>query len=307
MPRGLDRWWQGLKRTRERVETGWRRLVGLKVTPEFWDGLEETLYQADLGPVTVEALLTRLRDRIRSDRPFTEPALQDLLAEEMVRLLPPDVADPWRLPSTRPQVWVVLGVNGSGKTTSAGKLAAQFHRRGHSVLLGAADTFRAAAAEQLTAWGERAGVPVLQQGPGADPAAVAFDTAQAARNRGIDLAVIDTAGRLHTKTPLMQELGKVVRVLDRACPGAPHETLLVLDATMGQNAIRQAELFQGVGATGIILTKLDGTAKGGMVLAIHEQLNLPVRWIGLGETADDLEPFQRDAFVSALLGRDGDR
>ena len=300
---GRGRWWQGLRRTRDRVETGWRRLVGLRVSEEFWDVLEETLYQADLGPITVEAVMERLRVRLREDRPVSEAALHDLLREELLALLPPDDPDPWHLPPDRPQVWVVLGVNGSGKTTSVGKLAGQFHGRGARVVMGAADTFRAAAAEQLAGWSQRVDVPVLQQGPGADPAAVAFDTVQAAGNRDMDLAIIDTAGRLHTKTPLMQELGKIVRVLDRAHAGAPHHTLLVLDATMGQNAIRQAELFQGVGATGIILTKLDGTAKGGMVLAIHRELGLPVRWIGLGEQPEDMEPFRREAFVDALLGR----
>lgn len=301
---GRTRWWQGLRRTRDRVETGWRKLVGLRVTQEFWDLLEEALYQADVGPATVEAMVARLHERVREDRPLSEEAVQQLLRAELLELLPADAADPWALPVGRPQVWVVLGVNGSGKTTSVGKLAGQFHRRGHRVLMGAADTFRAAAAEQLAGWARRVDVPLLQQGPGADPAAVAFDTVQAAVSRGMDLALIDTAGRLHTKAPLMQELGKIVKVLDRAHPGAPHETLLVLDATMGQNALRQAELFQGVGATGIILTKLDGTAKGGMVLAIHRELGLPVRWIGLGEQVDDLEPFRREAFVDALMGQD---
>ena len=296
------RWWQGLRRTRDRVEMGWRRLVGLRVSEEFWNVLEEALYQADLGPATVDAIMERLRMRLREDRPLSEAAVRDLLREELLGLLPPDDPDPWHLPPDRPQVWVVLGVNGSGKTTSVGKLAGQFRARGARVLMGAADTFRAAAAEQLEGWSQRVQVPVLQQEAGADPAAVAFDTVRAAVSRGLDLAIIDTAGRLHTKTPLMQELGKIVRVLDRAHAGAPQQTLLVLDATMGQNAIRQAEMFQGVGATGIILTKLDGTAKGGMVLAIYHEVGLPVRWIGLGEQAEDLEPFRREAFVDALLG-----
>ncbi len=296
------RWWQGLRRTRDRVEMGWRRLVGLRVSEEFWDVLEEALYQADLGPATVNVIMERLRTRLREDRPLSEAAVRDLLREEVLALLPPDDPDPWRLPPDRPQVWVVLGVNGSGKTTSVGKLAGQFRGRGARVVMGAADTFRAAAPEQLEGWSRRVQVPVLRQEAGADPAAVAFDTVQAAVSRGLDLAIIDTAGRLHTKTPLMQELGKIVRVLDRAHAGAPQQTLLVLDATMGQNAIRQAEMFRGVGVTGIILTKLDGTAKGGMVLAIYHELGLPVRWIGLGEQAEDLEPFRREAFVDALLG-----
>lgn len=301
----LNRFWQGLKRTRDQVGGHWRRLVGLKVSPEFWDELEQTLYEADLGAVTVDHLVNRLKNRLAADRPVNLDQLRTLLYEEMMSLLPDDPEDPWHLATERPQVWIVVGVNGTGKTTSVAKLAWQFKNRGQKVLLGAADTFRAAATEQITVWAGRIGVDVVRQEPGADPAAVAFDTVAAARNRGMDLAIIDTAGRLHTKTPLMQELGKITRVVGRELAGAPHEIYLVLDATTGQNGIQQARVFsEAVGPSGIILTKLDGTAKGGVVFAIQQLLGIPVRWVGVGETSEDLIPFKREDFVRAVLGQD---
>jgi fused signal recognition particle receptor len=303
VPGFFNRFWQGLQGTREQVGGQLRRLLGRSVGPEFFEELEEQLYLADLGPDAVEHLLARARERLRTDRPIDEEALLGLLAEEMAALLPDDVADPWTLPPERPQVWVIVGVNGTGKTTTVGKLAAAFGRRGARVVIGAADTFRAAAVEQLAVWADRAGAQLIQQAPGADPAAVAFDAVAAARRRGADLVLVDTAGRLHTKAPLMQELGKVVRVIGREYPGAPHQRLLVLDATTGQNGLIQARQFaDAAGADGIVLTKLDSTAKGGVVLAIQQQMRLPVRWVGMGEQVDDLVPFRRQDFVRALVG-----
>jgi fused signal recognition particle receptor len=304
MPAFLERFWQGLKGTRDQMGQRWRQLVGRTVSPEFWDALEEQLYLADVGPEAVERILDRGRRRFQADRPVDEAALLGLLEEEMVGLLPEDDPDPWALTGDRPNVWLIVGVNGAGKTTSVGKLAASFQARGQRVLIGAADTFRAAANEQLEIWARRAGVDLVQQAPGADPAAVAFDTVAAARRRGVDLALIDTAGRLHTKTPLMQELAKITRVVARECPGAPHRTLLVVDATTGQNGVTQARQFaDAAGADGLILTKLDGTAKGGVALAIQQQLGIPVRWVGLGEGVGDLIPFSREDYVAAVLGR----
>jgi fused signal recognition particle receptor len=203
----------------------------------------------------------------------------------------------------RPAVALVVGVNGSGKTTTCGKLAWRLHQDGRSVLLGAGDTFRAAAIEQLERWGERLGVPVVSQGPGADPSAVAFDAVKAAQARGSDILIMDTAGRLHTKSNLMAELAKVKRVIGRQYPGAPHEVLLVLDATTGQNGIAQARVFhEGLGLTGLVLTKLDGTAKGGIVIRIYRELGVPIKLVGTGEKPEDLAPFDPDAYVDALVG-----
>lgn len=304
MPGFLDRFWQGLKGTRDQMGQRWRQLVGRTVSPEFWDALEEQLYLADLGPDAVERILEQGRRRFHADRPVDEAALLTLLEDEMTRLLPEDDPDPWSLSTERPNVWLILGVNGAGKTTSVGKLAAGFQRRGRRVLIGAADTFRAAANEQLEIWARRAGVDLVQQAPGADPAAVAFDAVAAGKRRGADLVLIDTAGRLHTKTPLMQELSKIARVVGRETPGAPQRTLLVVDATTGQNGVMQARQFSdAAGADGIILTKLDGTAKGGVALAIQRELGLPVRWVGLGEGVEDLIPFSREDYVAAVLGR----
>jgi len=303
----LERFRAGLERTRAQVETRWKKLVGLKVSPEFWDELEASLYAADLGPATVEAVVERLKARMAQDRPVSLEALRALLAAELAELLTPDDPDPLALGPTRPHVVLVIGVNGTGKTTTVAKLAAQHLARRRRVILGAADTFRAAAVEQLAAWAQRLGVEVVRQAPGADPAAVAFDTVQAARARGAEVALIDTAGRLHTKSPLMQELAKVARVVGREVTGAPHETLLVLDATTGQNGIQQARLFtETVHPTGIVLTKLDGTAKGGVVFAIERELALPVKWVGVGEDLDDLLPFRRESFVRAIVEPDAE-
>jgi fused signal recognition particle receptor len=228
-------------------------------------------------------------------------ALRDFLKEEIRQRLRLEAA-PLDLAAGAPFVIMVVGVNGVGKTTTIGKLARQFAAQGKKVVLGAGDTFRAAAAEQLAIWGERAGVDVVRHAEGADPAAVAFDAAKAAVARGADMLILDTAGRLHTKVNLMEELKKIRRVLSREIPGAPHETLLVLDATTGQNALVQARLFRdAVAVSGIALTKLDGTAKGGVVVAIGAELGLPVRFVGIGEGVDDLRPFDADLFVDALF------
>lgn len=299
----MDRLWKGLRRTRDQVGQHWLRLVGLKVSPEFWEELEASLYQADLGPSTVEHLLSHLRRRMQEDRPVDLQELRGLLAEEMLEMLSPDDPDPWAVTGAAPFTVLLVGVNGTGKTTTAAKLAAGYKQHGRRVLLGAADTFRAAATEQLLTWANRIDVEVIRQEPGADPAAVAFDTLAAAKSRSMDVVIIDTAGRLHTKAPLMQELEKIRKVVTRAHAGAPQQTLLVLDATTGQNGIQQARVFSEASSpTGIVLTKLDGTAKGGMVFQIQEQLKIPVRWVGVGESVEDLIPFVRQDFIQAIVG-----
>lgn len=292
----------GLTKTREtllgKVET---LLQGrTRIDEDFLESLEEVLIAADFGMPVTQRLVVSLRKRAREEREAEPERLREILAEEVAALLPPQPA--WELPSQRPAVIMLVGVNGVGKTTTIGKLAAQFTGTGQKVLVGAGDTFRAAAAEQLQIWGERAGVDVIRLGEGADPGAVAFDAARAAVARHADVLLLDTAGRLHTKVNLMEELKKVRRVLAREIPGAPHETWLVLDATTGQNALSQARIFREVvEVSGIILTKLDGTARGGIVVAIGAELGLPVRFIGIGEGVEDLRPFAAGDFVAALF------
>ena len=292
----------GLTKTREtllgKVET---LLQGrTRIDEEFLESLEEVLIAADFGMPVTQRLVAALRKRAKVEREAEPARLREILAEEVAALLPPQPA--WELPAQRPVVIALVGVNGVGKTTTIGKLAAQFTGAGQKVLVGAGDTFRAAAAEQLQIWGERAGVDVIRHAEGADPGAVAFDAARAAVARRADVLLLDTAGRLHTKVNLMEELKKVRRVLAREIPGAPHETWLVLDATTGQNALSQARIFrEAVDVSGIILTKLDGTARGGIVVAIGAELGLPVRFIGIGEGVDDLRPFAAGEFVAALF------
>ena len=265
----------------------------------FFEELEEILYLADLGPKTTSELIERIRER--TERGDTEADVVEGLKEE-IRLLLQDRPAPLEIGSHKPYIVIVTGVNGVGKTTTIGKLGAHFREAGRSVLLVAADTFRAAAIEQLMAWGERVGCEVIKQKQGADPAAVAYDGVQAAVARKVDLALIDTAGRLHTKENLMEELKKIRRVVGKACPGAPHETLLVLDATTGQNALQQVRLFkEAVDITGLILTKLDSTAKGGCVIGVYDAFEIPIRYIGIGEKIDDLRPFSPDDFVEAIF------
>ncbi len=272
-----------------------RQLLGRpQVDEATWEELEELLIMADVGLATTQELLGRVRERLREEK--TEPMA--VLQEEMARMLRTDGALP---PTASPQVVLVVGVNGSGKTTSIAKLAHRLRGEGKRVVLAAADTFRAAAVDQLREWGQRAGVEVISQGPGADPGAVAFDAIQAALSRGADTVLVDTAGRLHTKHNLMEELKKIGRVVSRIVPGAPHQVLLVLDATTGQNGLAQARHFtQVVGVSGVFLAKLDGTAKGGIVLAIARELDLPILYIGTGEGLEDMAPFDPDAFVEAL-------
>lgn len=292
---------EGLARTRQVAFGRIAQLLGAtEITPALWEELEAALIQADVGVRVAQELLDRLRERVRREGVTRAEDLRAMLKAELRALLkdPP----PLNLGRDPLEVVLVVGVNGSGKTTTVAKLAHRFREQGRRVLLAAADTFRAAAGEQLEIWAERAGVPCIGGQPGADPGAVLFDALQAARARGYDLVLADTAGRLHTKYNLMQELQKVRRVAAKAVPGAPHEVWLVLDATTGQNALPQArEFHQAVGVTGLILTKLDGTAKGGAVFAIARELGLPVRFVGVGEGLEDLLPFDADAFVEELF------
>jgi fused signal recognition particle receptor len=277
-------------------------LSGRTVDAELLDDLEMLLFQADLGVKTADSLLAEVRSKASGG---DEAAVRDVLRTailaklrgvESKHTLALDASDP------KPHVILVLGVNGAGKTTSIGKLAARYRAAGHSVLLGAGDTFRAAAAEQLQVWGERADCDVIVGTAGGDPSAVAFDTVKAAKARGVDVAIIDTAGRLQTKAPLMEELGKMVRVIDKGLAGAPHQVLLVLDATTGQNALSQAKLFTEVaGVTGLILTKLDGTAKGGVLIGLADEFGIPMKFVGVGEAVEDLRDFDAEEFVDAVF------
>lgn len=276
------------------------------VDEELMDELEEAFITADVGVETTMRLLSRLRKRARFEAYMEMDELYGMMREEMAALFHEDnrSTEAYAIPkhADGPHVILVVGVNGVGKTTSIGKLAQRFKEQGHSVLLGAADTFRAAAIDQLKVWAERVGVPLVAQGMGADPASVAFDTLQSAVARKSDVVIIDTAGRLHNKRGLMEELAKVRRVMDKVVPGAPHEVWLVLDGSTGQNAVEQAKQFLATtDVTGLIVTKLDGTAKGGVVLAISLQFSIPVRYIGVGEKAEHLQDFILDEFLDSLL------
>lgn len=297
-------WEEALKKSREpflaRLQDAFTSLAGGATWNEFhplWEKLEETLLSADLGPQLTEALLRGLREDFRETPDAL--ALKTALRARMRSLLAVPVPEKKR---GNPDVTLLIGVNGAGKTTTAGKLAAQAKANGQKVILGAADTFRAAAVEQLQTWAERIGVECIVPAQGANPAAVAFDAVAAAQARGADTVIVDTAGRLHTKEHLMEELRKVGRVVEKKIPGAPHEVLLVLDATLGQNALQQAKEFSAVlPATGIVLTKLDGSSRGGAAFAAVSQLGVPIRWVGVGEKVEDLRPFQADEFVAHLL------
>ena len=272
------------------------------------DELEEVLIASDVGVKTTLDIIRRLEERVSRDKYVNKEELNTMLRDEIIGLLiktPIDrSADFGAQFPENPHVILVVGVNGVGKTTTIGKLAHQYKSAGKSVLLGAADTFRAAAVDQLKIWSERAGVPIIEQGQNADPAAVAFDTVAAAKARGADVSIIDTAGRLHNKKALMDELSKIKRVLSKVVSNAPHEVLLVLDASTGQNALQQARAFtEAVDITGLVLTKLDGTAKGGIVLGVSHELSVPVKYIGLGEDIESLQVFDKEAFVYALFGK----
>ncbi len=298
----------GLEKTRSSFFGKLNKLVRGRdrVDEAFLDELEGVLVTSDVGVKTTIDIIHRIESRVAKDKFVSSDDLNDLIKSEISQLLlsgtnqhPIDFEAPL---AASPHVIMVVGVNGVGKTTTIGKMAARYKEAGKSVLLGAGDTFRAAATEQLEIWADRAGVPIIKQGLGADPAAVAFDTLAAAKSRNSEVVLIDTAGRLHTKGGLMDELAKVKRVMDKQIPGAPHEVLLVLDASTGQNAIRQAEEFSKVvDVTGLILTKLDGTAKGGIVIGISNEFQIPVKYIGVGEGIDDLQLFDRLRFVDALF------
>ena len=297
---------ESLKRTKQGF---FRRIVGVFNTPkideEFWETLEEVLISADVGVKTSTRISETLRERVKSERLGNPEDIRAALREEMAAILSKAAGDREFLSSVNggPGVVLVVGVNGGGKTTSIGKMAHAYCAEGQSVVLAAADTFRAAAIEQLEVWGERSGAHVVAHQQGADPGAVAFDALSSARNRKADLVLVDTAGRLHTKYNLMQELQKIKRVVSRFDPSAPHEVMLVLDAVIGQNAVAQArEFIEAAGVTGIFLAKLDGSAKGGVVLSICDELGIPIRFIGTGEGPDDMAPFDAEEFVSALLG-----
>jgi fused signal recognition particle receptor len=300
----FERMKQAVTRTRESLNERLEVAVGLRkqIDRETLDELEATLLSSDLGSTTTNEVLAALRDKVDRKLIGDGEELKRVLQEELKSiLLRAEEARP--LPeAAAPEVILVVGVNGVGKTTTIGKLAHLLRAQGKTVLLAAADTFRAAAIEQLEIWGERTGVEVIKTKPGGDPSAVLYDALQAAKNRHTDYVIVDTAGRLHNKAHLMAELEKMCRTAQRIIPGAPHQTLLIMDATTGQNGLQQARIFtEAAGVTGIVLTKLDGTAKGGVVVAISRELNLPVRYVGVGEKQADLIPFHADDFVASLF------
>jgi fused signal recognition particle receptor len=303
--RGLfERMKQAVTRTRENLAERIEEVVafGKEIDRNTLDDLEATLIGADLGTTTTQEVLGRLRDKADRKQIKDVQELKRLLKEELLAILSAANTRPVQKVDGTPEVILVVGVNGTGKTTTIGKLSQVFRANGKSVLLCAADTFRAAAIDQLEIWGARTGTEVIKTKPGGDPAAVLFDALQAATARKTDYVIVDTAGRLHTKTSLMSELEKMRRTAQRIIPGAPHETLLVMDATTGQNGLQQARLFtDSAGVTGIVLTKLDGTAKGGVVVAISRELGLPVRFVGVGEKVGDLLPFDPKEFVDSLF------
>lgn len=301
---------KGLEKTKTGVFSKIARAIAGKKTidDDFLDNLEEIFITSDIGVETTLKIIERLQARVARDKYVNSSELNSLLVDEISQLLGENEeeiqAEDFTVPHTgNPHVIMVVGVNGVGKTTTIGKLAAQFKKAGNKVMLGAADTFRAAAVEQLDAWGERAGVPVVKQKLGADPASVAFDTLQSAKANSVDVVIIDTAGRLHNKKGLMDELTKIRNVMKKVVPDAPHEVLLVLDGSTGQNAFEQAKQF--VAATQVnelAITKLDGTAKGGVVIGISDQFKIPVKYIGLGEGIDDLQVFHKKEFIESLFG-----
>mgnify|MGYP005751891055 FL=1 len=302
----FDKIREGLKKTRDNISGQITQMVNsfTKIDEELFEELEELLVMGDVGMNTAQYICDQLRKKIK-EKGITDPSLimgeLKAIVSEMLQ------GDNELHAGTKPSIILVIGVNGVGKTTTIGKLASRLKGEGKSVILGAADTFRAAAIEQLEVWADRAGVPLIKHQEGADPAAVVFDTIAAAKARGCDVIICDTAGRLHNKKNLMDELGKISRVIDRELPGCDRETLLVLDAATGQNAVNQAREFQSAaGITGIVLTKLDGTPKGGVVLPIMQDLGLPVKFIGVGEQVDDLQPFDPDAFANALFDNERD-
>jgi fused signal recognition particle receptor len=274
------------------------------ITDDLWDELEEALLSADVGPGTTTWLMDRLHKRVAEEQMRNASQVQQALREELTRLLgkPSGLRFATKSPLT---VILVIGVNGSGKTTSIAKMAYRLTRENHHVILAAADTFRAAAIDQLKVWGERVGVPVISQNPGSDPGAVVYDAIQAASTRGSDVLIVDTAGRLHTKYNLMEELKKISKVIQKLLPDGPHELLMVIDATTGQNALLQARKFaEDIGLTGVVITKLDSTAKGGFAFAVADDLGVPIKFIGTGEKVENFAPFDPESFVAALFAQD---
>ncbi|MEI8131631.1 MAG: signal recognition particle-docking protein FtsY [Leptolinea sp.] len=297
----FSKWLNGLERTRKQTFGRISNLLGTSdITAETWDELEAALVQADMGIETTQSVIKALRSTVQNEGLTKAPELQEKLHAELLSRLD---APPLELfPLTRPAVVLLVGVNGSGKTTTAAKLGKHFSNEGKKVLLAAADTYRAAAVDQLQVWADRLNLPVISGQTGGDPGAVAYDAVEAAKARGSDLLLIDTAGRLHTRFNLMEELKKVHRVVGKALPGAPHGVWLVLDATTGQNALLQARSFnQSAAVTGVILAKLDSSARGGMAFAIQHELHVPILFAGLGEQPDDLQPFDRNEFVDGIL------
>lgn len=303
-PSFLDRMKEAVTRTRENLAERIEEAVSFskEIDRNTLNDLEATLIGADLGTTTTHEVLEKLREKADRKQIKDVDELKRLLKEELLAILTATNSRPVQKVDGTPEVILVVGVNGTGKTTTIGKLAQVFRSQGKNVLLCAADTFRAAAIEQLEVWGQRTGTEVIKTKAGGDPAAVLFDALQAASARKTDYVVVDTAGRLHTKSNLMLELEKMRRTAQRIIPGAPHETLLVMDATTGQNGLQQAKLFtEAAGVTGIVLTKLDGTAKGGVVVAISREMGVPVRYVGVGEKASDLLPFDPKEFVDSLF------
>jgi fused signal recognition particle receptor len=294
---------KGLSKTREKVLGGLRRVLafGRKIDEALLDELADAMLAADMGPQAVVSIQDELRDAWKKGEISEAQEILPFLKQRIATTWSPE-ARALKFADQPPTVIFVVGINGSGKTTSVAKLTWWLRQQGKTVLLGACDTFRAAAIDQLTVWAQRAKVDIVKHQPNSDPAAVAYDACEAALARKVDVLLIDTAGRLHTQEHLMRELGKIHRVIQKRIPAAPHETLLVLDATIGQNAINQAKTFSQVcDVSGLILAKLDGSAKGGIVVGIRDQLDIPVKFVGLGETMEDIEPFDPDAFVDALF------
>ncbi|MBI3014053.1 MAG: signal recognition particle-docking protein FtsY [Candidatus Tectomicrobia bacterium] len=300
----LDRWKQGLAKTRQNLQSrlDWLRgVAGRRLDQELLEELEEALILADVGPQTAGNIVARLQEKAAREGIREACDLKEILRRILVEILSQGVPAPGPCPQA-PRVIMVVGVNGVGKTTTIGKLAKRWVDEGSAVLLAAGDTFRAAAIEQLEIWGERARAQVVKHQSGADPAAVIYDALQAAKARGSQVVLADTAGRLHTKMNLMEELKKIKRVMGQVVPTAPHEVLLILDATTGQNAVSQVRLFhEAIGVTGLVVTKLDGTAKGGILLRIVDEFRLPVHYVGVGESPDDLREFDPEAFADSIL------